>query len=95
MSEDFFAPGHVDSPYVLKLKRLQFLRKARPCIWCGLTITQWEGAVYRVAKYDQFETDYWHVECWQAQEYLPDYAFDPGSQPRGEVNEETLYPPFW
>lgn len=94
MSE-LFTAGHLDSPYVLKLRHIRATKKCHRCIWCGGAIRINHQAVYRVTTYDEFQSDYWHAECWAVQVDLEDYTFMPYMHPFAAVDYDNIFPPSW
>ena len=71
-------------------------KRNRRCVWCGELCIAGEPARYRVYKFDRaFQTDYMHLECYDAMSASDWRSIDPfgegweeGMFQRGKLAEE-------
>ena len=61
-------------------------RTPHHCVWCGEKITPGELAVNRALIFDGFQSQYWHLECFDAMpcaDVDDDWGFMEGEYKRG------------
>lgn len=72
MSQDFWAPSTEHRA-----------AKRHRCIWCGEHIEQGERHCRQSGVfYGEFQTNRWHLECWDAAEFSVDDEFMPHENER-------------